>query len=246
MKYDSWPYMRWVAHRGAGLSAPENTLAAFKCGYEAGFRMFECDVKISADGTPYLLHDSTLDRTTSGHGPAHLRTWSALKDLDAGRWHSSTFKDERLLQLKDLSRFCIEHDCLLNIEIKPSPGLEELTGQFVARAAHEFWLKSAIPPLLTSFKPECLLAAKKAAVNLPRGLLIEKQTKGWLRTAHDLGCVAVVCHQTLYDAAFVSEIKENGLRCGAYTVNEPARAYELLALGVDMIITDRMDMTKFS
>ena len=63
-----WPYPRWVAHRGAGKLAPENTLAAFRLGAAHGYRAFECDVKLSADGVPFLLHDATLDRTTSGQG----------------------------------------------------------------------------------------------------------------------------------------------------------------------------------
>ena len=63
-----WPYPRWVAHRGAGKLAPENTLAAFKLGAAHGYRMFECDAKLSADGVPFLMHDARLDRTTSGRG----------------------------------------------------------------------------------------------------------------------------------------------------------------------------------
>ena len=56
----------WIAHRGAGKLAPENTLAAFRLGASHGYRAFECDVKLSADGVPFLLHDATLDRTTDG------------------------------------------------------------------------------------------------------------------------------------------------------------------------------------
>ena len=73
-----WPYPRWIAHRGAGKLAPENTLAAFKLGARHGYRMFECDVKLSSDDVPFLLHDSTLERTTSGHGTAGEQPWSAL------------------------------------------------------------------------------------------------------------------------------------------------------------------------
>src|ERR1700712_146168 len=65
-----WPYPFWIAHRGAGKRAPENTLAAFREGAAQGFRMFECDVKLSADEVPFLLHDSALERTTSGVGTA--------------------------------------------------------------------------------------------------------------------------------------------------------------------------------
>ena len=79
-----WPYPRWVAHRGAGKLAPENTLAAFRLGASHGYRAFECDVKLSADGVPFLLHDATLQRTTSGHGRAADLPWSELARLDAG------------------------------------------------------------------------------------------------------------------------------------------------------------------
>ena len=59
-----WPYPLWIAHRGAGKLAPENTLAAFRLGARHGYRAFECDVKLSADGVPFLLHDDTLERTS--------------------------------------------------------------------------------------------------------------------------------------------------------------------------------------
>src|SRR5690606_33654791 len=65
----TWPYPLWIAHRGAGKLAPENTLAAFRLGAAYGYRAFECDVKLSADGVPFLLHDATLERTTDGQGP---------------------------------------------------------------------------------------------------------------------------------------------------------------------------------
>ncbi len=64
----AWPYPKFCAHRGAGKLAPENTLAAFRLGYEHGYRMAEFDVKLSADGVAFLLHDDTLDRTTNCQG----------------------------------------------------------------------------------------------------------------------------------------------------------------------------------
>ena len=71
-----WPYPLWIAHRGAGKLAPENTLAAFRVGASHGYRAFECDVKLSADGVPFLLHDTTLQRTTNAHGTAGERPLS--------------------------------------------------------------------------------------------------------------------------------------------------------------------------
>ena len=78
-----WPYPRWIAHRGAGKLAPENTLAAFRLGAQHGYRMAECDAKLSADGQVFLLHDDTLDRTTDGQGIAGYLPWAELSLRDA-------------------------------------------------------------------------------------------------------------------------------------------------------------------
>src|SRR5690349_16823232 len=79
-----WPYPRLAAHRGAGKLAPENTLAAFRLGYAHGYRMVEFDVKLAGDGVSFLLHDATLDRTTTGNGRADALGWRELSQLDAG------------------------------------------------------------------------------------------------------------------------------------------------------------------
>lgn len=90
-------------HRGAGKSAPENTLSAFRLGAAHGFTMFECDVKLSTDD-PFLLHDDALERTTNGRGPAAGAAWADLSRLDAGAWHSSAYAGEPLLRLEALAR----------------------------------------------------------------------------------------------------------------------------------------------
>ncbi|MDO8278067.1 MAG: glycerophosphodiester phosphodiesterase family protein, partial [Burkholderiaceae bacterium] len=138
-----WPYPRWVAHRGAGKLAPENTLAAFRLGASHGYRMFECDVKLSADGVPFLMHDAELDRTTSGHGIGGEQTWQALAQLDAGSWHSRTYAGEPLPTLGNVARFCLRNAYFLNIEIKPTPGQDRDTGTAVAREAQRLWLGHA-------------------------------------------------------------------------------------------------------
>ena len=128
-----WPYPRWIAHRGAGRLAPENTLAAFRYGAALGYRMAECDVKLSADGVPFLLHDATLTRTTRGlsdlAGPAASPVagdhgWATLAQLDAGSWHSRAYAGEPLPTLANLARYLQANGLLLNIEIKPTPGTE--------------------------------------------------------------------------------------------------------------------------
>jgi len=236
-----WPYPRWIAHRGAGKLAPENTLAALRVGASHGYRMFECDVKLSSDDVPFLLHDATLERTTDGSGTAGARPWQVLSRLDAGSWHSPGFAGEPLPTLENIARYCLDHDYRLNIEIKPTPGTDYHTGEVVAAAAARLWQDQAVPPLLTSFQPDALNGARAAAPALPRGLLLDRLWTGWLETALTLACVAVVCPQELWDTSSLTQARSAGLRCLCYTVNDAATAQRLLNLGLDGIITDRVD-----
>ena len=238
----TWPYPRWIAHRGAGKLAPENTLSAFRLGTQHGYRMAECDAKLSADGVVFLLHDDTLERTSNGKGVAGDQPWSTLSQLDAGTWHSRQYAGEPLPTLEALARHCRANACLLNIEIKPTPGLEEETGRVVAREATRLWAGAAIPPLLTSFQPHSLAGAQAAAPELPRGLLLESLWDGWLPYALSLGCVAVVCDQVLWTPEVMAAVHGAGLRALAYTVNDPQEAGRLWSLNIDGLITDRIDL----
>lgn len=244
-----WPYPRWVAHRGAGKLAPENTLAAFRLGARYGYRMFECDAKLSSDGVVFLMHDATLQRTTNaraviGAGQSAVggeHPWGVLSQLDAGAWHSRSFAGEPLPTLANVAQFCLANGFLLNIEIKPTPGTERHTGEVVAREAARLWQGAAIPPLLTSFQPEALTGALEAAPELPRGLLLDTLWTGWLETALTLGCQAIVCNHTLWDTSSVTQAQSAGFRTLSYTVNDEDNAQRLIQLGTDGIITDRVD-----
>ncbi len=237
----AWPCPRWIAHRGAGKLAPENTLAAFRLGAAHGYRAFECDVKLSADGVPFLLHDATLERTTSGQGVAGDQPWSALSQLDAGAWHSRLHAGEPLPTLAGLARFILGNGLQLNIEIKPTPGQETTTGRVVAAQSAQLWAGQAVPPLLSSFRPEALQGAREAAPHLPRALLLDSLWPGCLDMAAQLGCVAIVTNHRLMDAALVAQARAAGWLAMVYTVNDAADADRLLALGVDGLITDAVD-----
>ena len=245
----AWPYPFWIAHRGAGRLAPENTLAALRLGAQHGYRMAECDVKLSADGVPFLLHDDTLARTAHGEGappghavPAGSLPWAALARLDAGSWHSRAFAGEPLPTLEGVARFCRANGHLLNIEIKPMPGTARHTGQVVAREAARLWQGAGTAPLLSSFSTDALEGAREGAPGLPRALLLDRLPDGWLQSALALGCVAVVCQHGLWDGAAVARAHSAGLRALAYTVNDEAAARRLIALGTDGLITDRVDL----
>lgn len=236
-----WPYPLWVAHRGAGKLAPENTLAAFRTGARHGYRAFECDVKLSADGVPFLLHDDTLQRTTPAHGIAGDRAWAELSRMDAGGWHGREFAGEPIPSLDAIAAFVLRNGHALNIEIKPTPGLEHETGRVVARAAERLWQGRDLQPLMSSFEPASLAGAREASPALPRALLLDDLADGWFEQAQSLGCIAVVTAYPLMDSAVIARLHDAGLHALCYTVNDPAEARRLLALGIDGIITDEVD-----
>lgn len=77
-----------IAHRGASASAPENTLPAFELAAQQGADAFELDVRLTRDGAPVVIHDATLERTTSLTGPVRARTLAELRAADAGHWYT--------------------------------------------------------------------------------------------------------------------------------------------------------------
>ncbi|MFM2034785.1 MAG: hypothetical protein RL459_50 [Pseudomonadota bacterium] len=254
MTTQPWPYPFWIAHRGAGQLAPENTLSAFKLGASYGYRMFECDVKLSADGVPFLMHDTTLTRTTNaaqvlGENVSTVggdHAWSVLARLDAGAWHSAAHHGEPLALLEDIARYCLKHQLAVNLEIKPTPGAEHHTGEVVARISQRLWQDSnphlAPPPLLSSFEPASLQAAKAAVPQLPRALLLDELWTGWQEVAHGLDLAALVLRHTLWDETLVQLARSAGWRCLSYTVNTIEDVNRLRKLGTDGIITDRVDL----
>lgn len=238
---DPWPLPLWIAHRGAGKLAPENTLAAFRVGAAHGWRAFECDVKLSADGVPFLLHDTELDRTTPERGLAGARPWAELSRLDAGGWHSRTFAGEPLPSLDAVARYVQRNDFALNLEIKPTPGLEQATGRAVGQACARLWAEVRTPLIFSSFRPEALQGARETAPDIPRALLVDTLWPGWFEMAQSLACVAVVTNYELMDAALMAQLHGAGMRALCYTVNDPAEARRLVALGIDGLITDAVD-----
>jgi len=236
-----WPYPRLIAHRGAGRLAPENTLAAMCVGHDHGYRMVEFDVKLAADDVAFLLHDSTLERTTDGRGLADALPWSGLSRLDAGSWHSAKYAGEPLPTLASIAQWARGHGVLCNVEIKPVEGRDRDTGTRVALDTSALWRDAAVPPLLSSFSDEALAAARDAVPGLPRALLVDELAPDWLERLGRLACVALDADHKLLTAEIVREAHGAGYRVLAYTPNDPTRIRELAAWGVDGIITDAID-----
>ena len=240
----AWPYPRYAAHRGAGKLAPENTLAAMRVGYEHGYRMVEFDVKLSGDGVQFLLHDETLDRTTDARGRADALTWGELAKLDAGSWHSKAFAGEPLPSLATIARRARASSVACNIEIKPIPGRDRETGAAVALDARALWRDATVPPILSSFSEDALAAARAAVPELQRALLLEKVPRDWLERMLRLDCVALDTDYRQLKAELVAAAHDAGHMVVTYTPNDPKVVSKLFGWGVDVVITDAIDVVR--
>lgn len=228
-----WPHPRIVAHRGGGALAPENTLGAIRLGASLGFRGVEFDVMLAGDGTPVLIHDETLERTTGARGKVCETGYAELARLDAGN-------GERIPRFEDAIALCNALGLWANIEIKPAQGFEAQTGAAVGAMTQELW-KGKLPPVLSSFALESLEEAKRAAPPLPRGLLVDALPPDWEEMAKRFGCASVHCNFKKISPDMVREVHSAGLALLLWTVNEPEDARRLLGWGADGLFTDALD-----
>jgi glycerophosphoryl diester phosphodiesterase len=241
-----WPYPKILAHRGGGILAPENTLAAMRLAKTRGFRAVEFDVMLARDGIPVLMHDPQLGRTVPGHGPVNAHTAAQLQAMDAGSWLAPEFAGEPVPSFAAVAAFCRANGIWMNVEIKPAPGVEADTGAAVAQEVQRLF--ADVPagdfsiPLLSSFSLAALHAAREAAPELPRGWLVERMPSDWLSQCAALGVVSLNASHRHLDRATAQHIKNAGLGLFCYTVNDPIRAAELLSWGVDAFCTDRIDL----
>lgn len=232
---------RLIGHRGAALLAPENTLAGFRKAAETGVRWVEFDVRLTRDGRCVLLHDDTLERTTTGTGRADLLDFGALRRFDAGAWFGSAFAGERVPSLEETIDLLATFGLGANVEVKPGPGAEAATGKAVAEVLRTRWPASLPTPLVSSFKETSLAAVREAAPELPRGLLVGEVPPDWRARAEALGCVTIHCNHKRLMRAQAREVLAAGFPLLAYTVNDPARAEELWGWGLATMITDCPD-----
>ena len=230
----NWPYPRIVAHRGGGALAPENTLGAIRQGASMGFEAVEFDVMLAGDGTPVIIHDETVDRTTNGRGRVPDMTYEELARFDAG-------KGNRIPKYEEAVALCRELGICANVEIKPARGHERKTGEAVARMTRELWRGAPLAPLLSSFSIDAMAAARAVAPELARGYLVDKVPRDWHDTMKRLACVSLHCNYKSLSPELAREIHAAGYSILLSTVNEPSEAQRLLKMGADCLVTDALD-----
>lgn len=231
---------RVFAHRCGGGLAPENTLAGLRLAARLGLRAVEFDVMLSADGTPWLIHDEMLERTTNGRGRVCSSPDSLLRTLDAGQNHHQGFAGEPLPTLSAAALLCQQLGLFANVEIKPAAGFEAQTGEVVARQILALW--RGTPPLLSSFSQAALEAARAVAPQLPRACLWREPPADCFQQLEAMQAFSLHCAADALSDAVLEEAVRRGVPVLCYTVNTPSLARELWARGVSAVFSDRIDV----
>jgi glycerophosphoryl diester phosphodiesterase len=230
-----------IGHRGAAARAPENTLASLRKAHALGAGWVEFDVMLTRDGAPVLIHDETLERTTSGRGRVPDRTLAEIRALDAGAWFAPAFTGERVPTLEEAVAVLLELGLHANVEIKPATGHAAATGEVVAETLTRLWPADGPRLLLSSFERDALAAARRLAPAIPRGLLAEGLPADWLQALQTLECATLHLDHSRLSLASLHMLAEQGVPVLLYTVNTVARAKELLRAGAVAVFTDAPD-----
>lgn len=225
-----------VAHRGYSARAPENTLVAYREALDAGATHVECDVHLSADGTPYVIHDPEVSRTTGKSGQvAHLSD-RELDALDAGGWKAPRYAGEPVPKLTSLLTL-LKGKASLALEVK-AKGME----QAVVGALRATGFPNSMLTLF-AFDFDTLLQFRNLDPGLHCTYLVDRveddtQWAAELAKAREAGMQAIGPGDYLVTARRVEMAHAAGLSVFVWTVDDPERMRELSSFGVDAIMTN--------
>jgi glycerophosphoryl diester phosphodiesterase len=220
-----------LGHRGARHAAPENTFAAFDLALEEGAEGVELDVRLNASGDVMVCHDTTLERVTEGRDRRSIEGLSSAECKDV-----RLARGEPLPFLRDVLAWAKRRGACVNVELK----MDGRRRPALVRAVAE--LTSSHAPsgdiLISSFHPLAVLAHRALAPRVASAWLLESPTLAELPILAHAGSMALHPKHTLITAARLARWKTRVARVHTWTVNDPNRALELAALGVDCLITD--------
>lgn len=223
-----------IAHRGARKVAPENTIPAFTKAMELGADGIELDVQLSADNELFVLHDLTLNKTTSGNGVAAALPLAALKELDAGAWFGEQWRGTLIPTLDEVFD-ALPDTAYVNIELKrdsiQNDGLENAIVAFIHKRnlAHRVIVSSFNPVILWRLRHEAFPLGLLYAPDMPFGF-------AYGQARHFLRLDALHPYYKQVRAPLPR------LPINTWTVNDEAEMRRLLVLGVNAIITDVPDL----
>lgn len=229
-----------IAHRGYSSIAPENTGAAIEKALEAGADAVEWDVHVASCGTPVLIHDASLGRTTNGFGPVRRRSLSQLQSLDAGGWFDAAFAGERIPSLREALDQVKGRVGRVYCEVKGYRELEDLDR--MARIVRDADL--AYDTVFISMDWGILerIAGQDDTVGI--GYIVDKRER-WeaaLERATPLErAILDVDHRILLaEPGLVAQATERGIDVAVWTVDVAEEADRLRAAGVTRFTTNQV------
>ena len=229
-------------HRGAKGEAPENTLPGFNLAYRHGIRHFELDLVLSKDGKPVLVHDLSVDRTTSQKGSISQYTAAELAAMDARRNTTPWPTPTGIPELEDLlDRFSdLEH---LQLEVKKDSRqrLNILSNRLTEIIQRRNLFKTVA---ITSSDSWFLKQIRRRNKNIRIGLVTERKFPRPLSIANRLGCEYLCINWKLCSKTFVEQAHRRGMHVSTWTVNRIHDMLQLEEMGVDSIITDYPTSTR--
>lgn len=240
-----------IAHRGANIYAPQNTMPAFQRGLEIGVDGFETDVHLTQDGKLVLCHNYTIDKTSNGKGSISQMTLGKLKTFDFGSYFSPKFAGTQIPTLRELLELVADDPQIkvLNIELKSPRTNETSIVRDTIAMVKEYGLFDKM--LMSSFDPKLLLEAKRIDPKTKTGFLYSPNSKFQFRIyrnplefAKSLGADALHPFSMYVNADLVKKAHNAGMQINVWTVNSPRSILRLAQLGVDGIITDYPDVVK--
>jgi glycerophosphoryl diester phosphodiesterase len=223
--------MLTIAHRGASVLYPENTMRAFIEAAGLGADMCEFDVRMTRDGEVVVIHDAAVNRTTDGRGQVAAMSAAALKELDAGMRFKPEFRGERIPTLTEVAEALGALRCGMDVELK-ARGLEGRVCE-ILRGCHV--LESAI---VSSFDWDQLKLVVAEEPALRVALLGEKAPATLLEAALAMHAFAIAPRFDIADAALCAEAHRRGLAVYVWTVDDTPTMRRLIAAGVDGIMTN--------
>ncbi len=229
-----------IAHRGYSARAPENTLAALEAALSARADAVEFDLHTAACGTPVLFHDAMLSRTTNGVGPLRRRTLEQLKTLDAGKWFSPDFAGERIPSFEETLRALKGRMGRIYAEVKGFRELED-TDRMVRLAREAGMLREVV---FISMNWTLLDRMRGQEPALAIGYIVEdagKADEALQRARGDAAALVDFRADLLVeDPAMVARLRDQETELAVWTVDDPADAARLYAMGVRRIITNQV------
>jgi len=239
-----------AAHRGGAALWPENSLLAFRNALALGADYLEFDVHLSRDGEVVVIHDPTLDRTTTGTGPVADRTAAELRALRL-KDGSHTVTAERIPTLDEVAALAAAggRRLLLEIKVDPGkaryPGIEErvlaiLDRHGMAAATVVMAFEAETWRRVRALRPEVRAGALYSARALPSASAVSRA----LSEAGAAGVGFIGLAYSLVTPDAVAEARKAGVLLGAWTVNEPDVMRMLIDQGIGVLITDRPDLAK--